>query len=395
MDVVLLETESYYPTDLVERYRSMIWTERFNGSGDFQLTTSDKDYTRQLIPEGSLIGLMDSLQVMQVQNHDLDAEGNLVVRGESVDSFFKHRALPAGYGILPENAPYYTQGVLPPYMVALMLMWNSVVDNTPILLDVNPAHTPVNGSSKDLLPHIHVWTDLDPFDTFLGERIYGFSPSNVHTEVWKILNEVQLGLKTIRPQRDILNGPRYTFSSGGGFVGSATATDEHLRFEVYKGLDRTIGNDDALAPITFSYAAGHFVDPANLWAIKNNIAYVLSNVGGGQQVAPAGGTEPEGWERRVQMVDSGITDATYASENAYWKGVQELLEQGPSHLFEAQVAQTNPYIYGTDYGLGDLIQIVGDTGEQDVMRVTEYIRTQDQEGERGFPTLVRPDWRIY
>jgi hypothetical protein len=54
---------------------------------------------------------------------------------------------------------------------------------------------------------------------------------------------------------------------------------------------------------------------------------------------------------------------------------------------DGQVSQINEYKFGTDYGLGDILELEGLTGIVNKARVTEYIRAQDKTGLREYPTL--------
>ena len=56
-------------------------------------------------------------------------------------------------------------------------------------------------------------------------------------------------------------------------------------------------------------------------------------------------------------------------------------------VIDGAISPTVPYMYKVDYDLGDKVTLIGDYVEND-MRVEEYTRTEDGEGERGFPGLV-------
>lgn len=399
MDVVRIDKDTYYPTDLVEKFRSCIWAERFDKSHEMQLTTSYKEYTRKLIPEGTLISLLDSQILMMVESHELNSDGDLVVRAQQVDSFLRYRAWPGNYNIHPEHAPYTTLLDQKPFMMVLLMIWNSIVDNTPIYLKVNPTSTSASGYSADLIPNVQVWADPDTLDPDPANGMYlelpwEFQLSDVHTEIWKILNQFQFGLHVHRPLRTIINAPQYTFTTGGGYVGGLNTADDKIRFVVYRGRNRSLGNGDGMQPLVFSYEAEHLSGPKHLWTLKPNVAYAMSNYGGDSVEWPAG-TPPTGWDRRVIASDLKLNSSTNLSTNLEYGGQYAIYQEGPSHIFEAEVTRHLPAVYGTDYGLGDILTVLTDTGERDIMRVSEYIRTFDQEGERAFPTLERAEGLYY
>jgi hypothetical protein len=66
----------------------------------------------------------------------------------------------------------------------------------------------------------------------------------------------------------------------------------------------------------------------------------------------------------------------------------ELWKHMPIEMFSGEAAQQSMYIYNEDFFLGDFVQIQNEFGQQDIARVTEYIRTSsDSEGDVFYPTF--------
>ena len=60
----------------------------------------------------------------------------------------------------------------------------------------------------------------------------------------------------------------------------------------------------------------------------------------------------------------------------------------PLEMFSGEAAQQSMYTYNEDFFLGDFVQIQNEFGQQDIARVTEYIRTSsDSEGDVFYPTF--------
>lgn len=55
--------------------------------------------------------------------------------------------------------------------------------------------------------------------------------------------------------------------------------------------------------------------------------------------------------------------------------------------FDGEISGTNSYIYGTDYRLGDKVELIDRDGESSHMRVTEVILSMDEAGTKAYPTL--------
>jgi hypothetical protein len=56
---------------------------------------------------------------------------------------------------------------------------------------------------------------------------------------------------------------------------------------------------------------------------------------------------------------------------------------------DGQIVPDIQFKYGVDYNLGDIVEVEAPSSTITKARVTEYIRTQDKEGERSYPTLTK------
>ena len=66
----------------------------------------------------------------------------------------------------------------------------------------------------------------------------------------------------------------------------------------------------------------------------------------------------------------------------------ELWRHMPIEMFSGEAAQQSMYTYNEDFFLGDFVQIQNEFGQQDIARITEYIRTSsDSEGDVFYPTF--------
>jgi hypothetical protein len=77
--------------------------------------------------------------------------------------------------------------------------------------------------------------------------------------------------------------------------------------------------------------------------------------------------------------------------------MQSILNQRASQaLYNARAAKAvdgtivplHQFQYNVDYTLGDIIEVQGNSGVVQTSRVTEYIRAQDNSGEKAFPTVA-------
>ena len=98
---------------------------------------------------------------------------------------------------------------------------------------------------------------------------------------------------------------------------------------------------------------------------------------------------PEGFDRRVLQVDAPTIYIAPEHRTEFREQVARntIAEHVYIKAVDGQVSTDIGYKYGSDYLLGDIIELEGFTGLMSKARVTEYIRSQDQFGEREYPTL--------
>lgn len=58
---------------------------------------------------------------------------------------------------------------------------------------------------------------------------------------------------------------------------------------------------------------------------------------------------------------------------------------------DGQIVPLHQFQYGVDYNLGDIIEVQGNSEIIQTSRVTEYIRSQDNAGEKAYPTVAMLD----
>jgi hypothetical protein len=166
----------------------------------------------------------------------------------------------------------------------------------------------------------------------------------------------------------------------------------HLIFEVYAGSDRT-SQQNTNPVVIFSPEFENLTSTNKLETIagEKNIAYVYSNLGFEEVVAPGVDPSIAGFERKVLVVvmddfDAG-TSAAVVTSRSQARGLQELANTRAFLGFDGEVSEISQYTYGVDYQLGDLVEMQDDHGTVSIVRVTEQIFASDSEGERSYPTL--------
>jgi len=70
------------------------------------------------------------------------------------------------------------------------------------------------------------------------------------------------------------------------------------------------------------------------------------------------------------------------------RGLEELAKHRTLYAFDGEIPQHQPYTYGVDYNLGDLVEERSPDGFISQLIVTEQIFVSDSSGELSYPTLT-------
>lgn len=384
MDLVKLDDPSYQIVDLVEEWDSLVWTERYLTPGDFSLTTSRIEETMDLLPEGSLVSLQDTQEVMIVENQliEYDDEGlpKLKLTGRTFESFLEQREVGSG----------------PPAISTTMFMMASFLykpsDAAALLLYFNQvANAPADGRPADLIPNtcVSISPGITGESTDKDALELGMS---LHEGVMQYLGKSDLGIRMIRPTT--YNVPVAVPNLTGTVPVSTVSTVNSLRFDVYQGVDRT-RDQSAVTPVVFDYRAGHLSNPSYLYSKKNffNVAYCWTkdNAYGILVYAPGVSSGISGRARRILLVDcNDILDKTAGDRIGFMtaRGKRMLKKHREKMFNDGQVTTACPYKFKTHYNLGDQVTLVARAGGESNKVVSEYVRVQDADGVREYPTLV-------
>ncbi len=391
MDVVRLNSDSYLPELLVEGYSSMIWTERFFTNGDFNMVTPKIAETRALIPEGSHIGLLDSPEVMRVETHDVkvndDGIPELTITGRTFETFLENRTATGVY-----KEPWSTYKNYKPSELIAYFLWNYLVNTT----NQDPSRVGQTKDSRDAIAHLVVTNSVTFAETALS---WSLEEGDIYTQLKNVLGLGLLGVRNIRPPGTAGYVTSFDTSGGGtrGDVSKTLVPDiSDMRLDVFNGLDRTRFQSDREA-IIFHYESGHIDSPSYLFSIADfkNQALVSSDIGN-FDVWPETGTTPPstipaGLNRRLLYVDGGTqgdADTGIFTQSIIQKGMIELAKHNRKVLFDGAISPVSPYKYGEQYSLGDAVSLIAQYGFEAEMIVAEYVRTEDLNGDRGYPTLI-------
>lgn len=392
MDVMRLDPDTFLPIELVEGYKSMIWTERFAGPGEFEFKTAQIFGTLDVLREGTFVSLRDTSEVMMVETRSVeeDSDGNpeLTITGRTVETYLEHRVTqPAAYGT--PNTPKLSYTL---HEQLLLILWNHLVNQTG--QDLMNAWFNTYLDPAGALPNVVISeTVTDPFE-YVDQ--FWFDAGYVYHPFKDLIDIGYFGIRGIRPPTvgtviSVDTSPDIPGSNRGIIIRSPDSAIDSLRLDIYNGKDRTL-HQTALSPVIFHYDSGHLEKPKYLFSTKDEKTIAFGNSSRYHSMIPPPGGDLyiSGFDRKVLYVDAGTLDAELDDinpsivENKSWI---ELKQHRAIRLFDSEISPVSPYKYGKDYFLGDRISLLARYGFEETMLVSEYVRTEDNEGDRGYPGL--------
>lgn len=345
---------------VVDRFQSLIWTERFKDVGDFELVLPATLANRAIFTAGTNLAINESHRVMTVnevsdETSD-DGKRTLTVKGNSIEEILKDRVARGSMASTTTAPKWALTGTAGAIMRKIFhdICVTGILDPA----DVIPSVIEDNIMFPD--------DTIPEPDTSLSVEI---EPTTVFDAIKNLADLYDLGFRLVR-----------NYDTG------------QLYFDVYSGCDRTTLNG-LLEPVLFSPGLDNIQNTAGITTTKDskNCAYVISPVG--YRVVYPSGVDPsvEGFERKVLLVNaSDITSTTPSVANALMdqRGLEELAKYRSLSAFDGEIGQRTQYKYGADYNLGDIVELRDDQGVAVNMRVIEQIMVSDEQGERSYPTLA-------
>jgi hypothetical protein len=344
---------------VIDRFESMIWTERYAAYGDFQLVIHSTLESRGLLVMDTWISITSSTRVMMIENvvNKDDSEGHslLTITGRSIEAIFLARANRKTIDPASPASALIMTGT--PGNIVRDLFTNFCGNNTGVPADNIPFYT--------LGTLYGVDTIAEPDIVYTIE----FGKEQLYDSMKSVLDTFNLGFR-------LYKGPDTT----------------KIYFNVYTGSDRT-STQTSLPAVIFSPDLENLTNISELTAKENfkNIAYVFGLNGSRIVYSESASSTTVGFNRRVLVVDAQDIDLPIgtALDNALQqKGLEELAKNKSLYALDGELPTNSKYKYEVHYFLGDLIEMRSDDGLTNNMRVTEQIFVDDAEGERSYPTLA-------
>lgn len=344
--------KKYEKIGICDVFQSFIWTERYNQTGDFELYLPATDANISLFLLGDYVSIRNSKVYMIIETIELtsDAEnGNfLTISGRSLESILDRR-----------------------------IIWNQTIFDgnfQDFVLRILNENIITPSDKARIIPDFIFQKSNDPLVTkaviaaqYRGETVY---------DVIQIAcEERQLGMR-ILPYKE------------GGFL-----------FELYVGVDYSYAQSErpwiVFSPNFDNLLESNFLESTKVY--KNVTLCAGEGEGSDRKVVEVKLDESSGLDRKETFTEAnGIStnvDGTEVSPESYLaqlheKGKEALLEFPMIKSFDGVIDSTQQFVYGTDFSIGDIVQIRNEYGKEAVSRITELVRSHNVEGESAIPTFT-------
>lgn len=348
MELLVLNT-SFESIAVLDTYESLIWTDRYNAYGDFEMFFAMNESFLTFLKEDNYLWLKDSEHTMIIEDIKINAdteEGNhLVVTGRSLESILERRII-WGQRIFKGNLQN-----------AIQTMLNECI--------ISPA------IADRKIPNFRFVASTDPKITSL-KIDNQYTGDDLYTVVKGLCEENNIGFKIV------------------------LTDDNWFEFSLYAGVDRSY--DQTENPyVVFSPNFENIIN-SNYFSSKasyRNVTLVAGEGEGASRKTTVVGSGT-GLGRRELFTDardisSDTEDGTLSDAEYYaqlrTRGLKNLADYTVTTAFEGEVEVTRLFKYGEDFYIGDIVQIANEYGNEGSAYISELIISRSEEGFSVYPTF--------
>lgn len=349
MELLVLD-KSFTAIDIIDQYESLIWTDRYNEAGDFEIYMFADKKVIDLLKTDYYLWTKSSDHVMIIEEiqikTDFDEGNKLIVKGRSLESILDRRVI--------WEQTKLTDGI---QNVIKKLVEDSII---------NPKI-----ASRKISNFIFDTVDNSVLNDYISVQ---FTGDNLYEAIVKLCQEKKIGFKVLLDESN------------------------NFRMSLYVGEDRTY--EQSKNPfVIFSPNYENIVSSNYYESVKEmkNIALVAGQGEGTARktaIVYKSIAEPDGLGRKEYFTDArDTTKDEEMSDNAYSimlkeRGLKDLDNFKFKKTFEGEMETSKMFVYNRDFFIGDLIQFENEYGIEGKVRVSEIVMNTSTSGYTTVPTLT-------
>lgn len=351
MEFRVLDT-SYKDIQALDSFESFIWTDRYSAWGDFEIMLAPTAENLSFLQPDNYLWSGDSEHTMIIEDvritTDIETGNKLIITGRSLESILERRII---WGQVMLNGNFQ--------QCIKRLLDDSIIAPT--------------DSSRRISNFIFRFSE----DSAITELKVDsqFTGTNLYEAIKKLCDERNIGFKVI------------------------LSDDNEFIFSLYAGEDRSY-NQIKNPYVIFSPNFENLIN-SNYFASRRELKTITLVAGEGEgaerkhvEVSVDSGSD-SGLNRRELYTDArdlstnnGEISQEVYKQNLIQRGKSQLSENVIVKAFEGNVDTLYKYIYGRDFFMGDIVQIANEYGIEATSRITEIVRSENEEGVSIFPTFV-------
>ena len=361
MELLVLD-ESFEPFAIIDTYNSLIWTDRYNECGDFELFTAMSTDLLNVIKQDYYIRRPDSDHVMIIEKIEIDTDvedGNTItITGRSLESLLDRR-----------------------------IVWNetslsgSFQDGIEKLLNENVI-SPSNESRK--IPNFKMEKSEDQAITNLTIEAQ-YKGDNLYDILQTLCIERNIGFKIVLSDAN------------------------ELVFSLYSGTDRSYDQTDnpyvIFSPNYDNLISSNYIESKSSFKNVTLVSAEDSDNRPEEEGAEAPLVETavgnvSGLARRETFTNYGSISRTVTEDDQEktlsdseitamlrQKGKETLAENASILSFEGEAETSTMFKYGEDFTIGDIVQVEDHYGHESRARVIELVLSDATDGFSVYPTF--------
>lgn len=345
MNLLILDSD-FEATNVVDVFKSLIWTDRYYECGDFEISTYPTIEDIELFKQDYYLYNANSDRLMIIEkiqiSSDVEEGSSMIVSGRSLESILDRRVL-----------------------------WNDISISGNLQLGIKSLITDniISPSKPERKIDNFIFEDsTDPRITVMAFDAQYKAGDNLYDIIVDLCKERSLGFKV-------------TLNASKQFV-----------FKLYLGEDRSYEQDTndyvIFSPNFDNLISSNYIESKSSY--KNVCLVGGDGEGTARKFTAVGNTS--GLERRemfteASSISSDEVSATQYTAQLVQKGREDLAQNTEVVTFEGEADTATMFIYGQDFFIGDIVQISNEYGHENRVRVLELVISEDESGYSSYPTF--------
>lgn len=345
MNLLILDSD-FEATNVVDVFKSLIWTDRYYECGDFEISTYPTIEDIELFKQDYYLYNANSDRLMIIEkiqiSSDVEEGSSMIVSGRSLESILDRRVL-----------------------------WNDISISGNLQLGIKSLITDniISPSKPERKIDNFIFEDsTDPRITVMAFDAQYKTGDNLYDIIVDLCKERSLGFKV-------------TLNASKQFV-----------FKLYLGEDRSYEQDTndyvIFSPNFDNLISSNYIESKSSY--KNVCLVGGDGEGTARKFTAVGNTS--GLERREMFTEASSISSDEVSSTQYTaqlvqKGREDLAQNTEIVTFEGEADTATMFVYGQDFFIGDIVQISNEYGHENRVRVLELVISEDESGYSSYPTF--------